>query len=192
MFRTCGLLEQNVCATLIQGDYTWALPRTHWIWVTRWSKPERLIQRQLCLLCFVLFLHTAKQMCTYIFLGEDSSVIVLWMDTWKVGKWASPASHLPFTALQAAGKPKAGIRRTGFWVRQSWPWILVPPVTLWPWAQERSLIILPTPWLLGGLNEIMLEKSWIAASNTFQVTTNSKSLLFVTSNLIGGKTKLPN
>lgn len=125
MFRTCGLLEQNGCATLMQGDYTWALPRTHWIWVTGWSKPERLIQRQLCFLfCFVLFLHTAKQMCTYIFLGEDSSGIVLWMDTWKLGKWASPGSHVPFTALQAAGKPKAGIRRTGFWVRQSWPWIL--------------------------------------------------------------------
>lgn len=75
-----------------------------------WSKPARLIQRQHF---FLTYCETNACVCFSWWrftcdCNQNGHV--------KGGERPSPASHLPFTALQAARKPRAGIRRTAFFL----------------------------------------------------------------------------
>lgn len=102
-------------------------PRSH-----KMVKSGVLTQRQ-------NFWHIAKLSCKYIFVGEDSFMIIIRTDTWVISgnvAFSSPPSSLQHTPGSQGAK--AGVRRTGFWVLQTWTWILVPPVTLQPWAPSPA------------------------------------------------------
>lgn len=106
-----------------------SLSQTRWIWVTRWSKPTAHIQRK-------HFLHIAKPMCKYVFLGEDSSVTIIRTDAWVWGGCVpSLGPYLPCAVLQAAREP-SGVLGIGFWLQHTWTWVLVLQVTQRPWAQS--------------------------------------------------------
>lgn len=102
-------------------------PRSH-----KMVKSGVLTQRQ-------NFWHIAKLSCKYIFVGEDSFMIIIRTDTsdkWECGLFQPPI--FPSTYSRQPESQGRRVRRTGFWILQTWTWILVPPVTLQPWGPSPA------------------------------------------------------
>lgn len=143
--------------------------------------------------CFVLScFYILRNKCVHIFFLVKTH---LWLySEWTPESWVSGLPQALMSPSQRSRQPGSLRQELGGQAsecdRAGLESYLVPQVTLWPWAQERSLIILPTPWLLGGLNEIMLEKSSIAASNTISSHNTFQVFAFCNIQLNRGKNKV--